>query len=120
MLEDNESVDVVMIQKCDFCKKKIKFMPVHTIDRTLKFCDLICAKLYYDNVKKITINRLEYNNYFINDQLSKSAKEIYNRVGKVLFKQLPIYVQLQTDEAYGSPELMKKKYNKIISPTLFK
>ena len=117
MFEDDE---ILLDSHCDFCKKKIKFMPLTSLDKSLKFCDYVCAKLYYDNVNKFEINKSEYNNYYNNDQISKKAKDIYNKVGKILFKQLPIYVPSTSDEAYGNPELMKKKYMKILTPTLFK
>lgn len=117
MFEDDE---IQLNSCCSFCKKKIKFMPLSSIDKSLKFCDYVCAKLYYDNVNKFEINKKEYNNYFINDQLSKKAKEIYNKIGGVIFKQLPIYTPTPDDETYDSPELMKKRYLKILTPTLFK
>ena len=117
MFEEDE---IQLNSCCSFCNKKIKFMPLSSIDKSLKFCDIICAKLYYDNVGKFEINKTEYNNYYINDQLSKKAKDIYNKVGAIMFKQLPIYSPLINDEAYGNPELMKKKYTKILTPTLLK
>ena len=120
MFEDNESNGLSLSSCCSFCNKKIKFMPLSSLDKSLKFCDIICAKLYYDNVCKFDINRDEYNNYFNNDQLSKRAKDIYSRVGNVLFILLPIYKPNETDEAYGDIELMKRKYFKMLSPVLFK
>ena len=120
MFEDNESNELSLSSCCSFCDKKIKFMPLSSLDKSLKFCDIVCAKLYYDNVCKFDINRDEYNNYFNNDQLSKRAKDVYSRVGNVLFKLLPIYIPNETDEAYGDIELMKRKYFKMLSPVLFK
>lgn len=124
MFDDGELAgkDFQLDSCCNFCKKKIKFMPLSSIDKKLKFCDVVCAKLYYDNVGKFEINKNEYNNYYNNDQLSKKAKEIYSKVGKIIFQQLPMYVPDGGggDEAYGNPDLMKKKYMKILTPTLFK
>ena len=120
MFDENDNVTLQLTSHCNFCKKKIKFMPVNSLDRTLKFCDIICAKLYYDNVEKFEINRNEYNNYYINDQISKKAKEVYNKVGGVMFKLLPVYAPNEKDEAYGDVELMKRKYFKMLSPVLFK
>ena len=120
MFEDGESNSFSLVSLCSFCNKKIKFMPLSSLDKSLKFCDIICAKLYYDNVDKFEINRIEYNNYYNNDQLSKRARDIYNKVGNVMFKLLPIYKPNETDEEYGNKELMKRKYFKMLSPVLFK
>ena len=119
MFEDDENIEISFDNHCSFCGKKIKFMPLSSVDKKLKFCDLVCAKLYYDNKEHFAINRIEYNNYYINDQLSKKAKEVFGRVGSILFKQLPIYKPLPTDVAYNCPELMKKKYSKILTPSLY-
>lgn len=120
MFEEGELNKLSLSSHCNFCDKKIKFMPLTSTDKKLKFCDIVCAKLYYDNVKQIEIDRNEYNNYYINEQLSKKAKDIYSKVGGTLFKQLPVYVPSPCDEAFGNPELMKKKYCKILNPVLFR
>ena len=120
MFEDGESNSFSLVSLCSFCNKKIKFMPLSSLDKSLKFCDIICAKLYYDNIDKFEINRIEYNNYYNNDQLSKRARDIYNKVGNVMVILLPSYKANETDEEYGNKELMKRKYFKMLSPVLFK
>ena len=125
MFEDGEIQSLsmtnnVMTKHCDFCKKKIKLMPVQDTSNTLNFCDIICAKLYYDNVKHFNINIKQYNNYYNEDDLNKKAKDIYSRCRNVIFEQLPVYKPTETDDAFNNPELMHKKYNKILSPVLFK
>ena len=109
-----------MKHTCSFCHKDIKFFPAQSIDGKLNFCDIICAKLYYDNVEQFTLNVKKYNNYYNEGELSKKAKDIYEKCRFVLFEQLPIYKPLPNDSVYNNPELMHKMYNKILSPVLFK
>lgn len=121
MFDENDEIDRINLTSiCSYCNKKIKLMSLNSLDRSLRFCDIVCAKLYYDNVSQFDINRNEYNDYYINDQLSKRAKELYANVGSVIFKTLPIYKPNEKDEVYGNTELMKRKYFKIITPVLFK
>lgn len=109
-----------MKSKCNFCNKEIKMFAAQSMDGKLKFCDLVCAKLYYDNNEHFTFDSKKYNNYYNENELSKKAKEIYDKCRFVLFEQLPIYQPLQTDPAFNNPELMRKIYNKILTPVLFK
>ena len=95
MFETNE--DTTMIKRCAFCNKKIKGMPASSIDKSLLFCDIICAKLYYDNIERFTFNRREYNSFYVNDQLSNTANEIFAHVGGIMFELLP-YVYIEAND----------------------
>lgn len=123
MFEDDELSsfnDTNLNHTCCFCGKDIKFFPASSTDGKLRFCDVICAKLYYDNVERFTFDVKKYNNYFNEGELSKKAKEVFERCRFVIFEQLPVFRPLKGEEAYNNPELMYKMYNKILSPVLFK
>ena len=117
MFEDGENTfnDSCLNDKCSFCGKVIKMFPASNSDNTLKFCDLICAKLYYDNVQHFLFDVKRYNNYYNEYQLSDKAREVFDRCRFVMFEQLPVYRPLKTDETYNDPKLMKKIYDKILS-----
>ena len=56
----------------------------------LKFCDVICAKFYDINIKNIVIDVDMYREKYINDELSKKKKIIYEKCMKREFSTLPI------------------------------
>ena len=113
MFEDNELFDKSLNSQCSFCGKDIKLIPIQSLDDTLKFCDIICAKLYYDNVHHFIFNTKLYNNYFVEGQLSKSAAAVYERARYIIFEQLPIYKPLPNEVEFNNPELMYKRYKNI-------
>lgn len=96
---------------CSFCGKAVDLAPVETVDKKCKFCDIVCAKLYYDNVEKIKINVKEYNMHYINNQLSTTAKRIYEKMNSTLFDMLPICMMTMNDDVNE----VKKSYTKMIS-----
>ena len=123
MFEDDEVLEFnssLMNTTCSFCGKCIKEFPASSVDGKWKFCDLICAKLFYDNKEHFVIDIKRYNNYYNEGQLSKKASDIFERCGDIVFEQLPIYKPLETDPAFNDPRLMRKIYNKILAPGLFK
>ena len=120
MFEDEESNNFSTKNVCSFCHKTIKMFPAQSIDSKYKFCDLICAKLFFDNNEHFTLDIKRYNNYYNEHEISKKATDIYERCRYLLFEQLPIYQPLQNDLAFNNPELMKKIYNKVLNPVLFK
>lgn len=120
MFEDDELNAFTSKNTCSFCHKEIKLFPAQSVDNKLKFCDLICAKLHYDNTEHFTLDIKRYNNYYNEHELSKKATDTYEKCRFVLFEQLPIYQPLPTDEAFNNPELMKKIYSKALTPVLFK
>lgn len=123
MFEDDELSafnNTTLKHTCSFCNKEIKLCPCSDINNKLKFCDLICAKLYYDNVEHFTIDIKRYNNYYNECQLSKKARDVFERCRWLVFEQLPIYQPSQSDPAFNNPKLMRKVYNKTLSPVLFK
>jgi hypothetical protein len=92
---------------CNFCGKKSKHACVNGLEydglnlydsnninnsfKTLKFCDLICAKLYDTNIHRISINYDEYRKAYNRNELSKNSKIIYEKCKHKLFSQLLIY-----------------------------
>lgn len=76
---------------CTLCNSKINMTPITCHNCPHKFCDIACAKLYNDNFEKININIKEYNMYYINNQLSNKAKQLYEYTHHTIFHMLPIY-----------------------------
>lgn len=60
-------------------------------EHILKFCDFICAKLFYDNFNRITIDITDYKRAYNQNLLDKKARTIYERVGNNYFAFLPTY-----------------------------
>lgn len=118
MFEDDETSEFGT--HCSFCCKVVKDFPAMSTDGRFKFCDLICAKLFYDNNERYTIDIKRYNNYYNEGQLSKKASDIFERCNDIVFEQLPIFRPVETDAAYNNPKLMRKIYNKILTPGLFR
>lgn len=77
-------------QTCSFCNKKCTTKTLSTIDRELKFCDYICARLYDINVEKIELNEKEYRKYYIRNELSENSKKIYTICRNKSLFQLPV------------------------------
>ena len=103
MFETNE--DTTMIKRCAFCNKKIKGMSASSIDKSLLFCDIICAKLYYDNIERFTFNKREYNSFYVNEQLSNTANEIFAHVGGIMFELLPyVYIEVNDEGSDGDDD----------------
>ena len=84
--------------------------PVECIDNHAKFCDIVCAKLFHDNISNVKIDMKKYNMYYTNNQLSSPAKKIYEKMGSVMFNMLPICVVDVDDDV----EEMKNRYTKMI------
>lgn len=102
--------DKSLNSKCSFCGSCIKLTPVECIGQKYKFCDIACAKLFYDNVEKIKVNIKEYNMYYSNNQLSVKAKYIYEKMNSTIFSMLPIYkIQIGDNKKEA-----KKRYAKMI------
>lgn len=95
---------------CSFCEENIDKFAVTCYNSNCKFCDLVCAKLYYDNVEKIKINIKEYNQLYINNQLSNQDKNMFEKLSMTSFYMFPIY---KLDE-YADKKEAKKLYSKSI------
>ena len=76
---------------CSFCENEIKGCALECIDSNNKFCDLCCAKLYYDNIEPINININLYIKHFRENDLEPLACNIYKRLGNKLFEMMPKY-----------------------------
>ena len=105
-MDFNKSLD----SECSFCKESIKLIPVKCLQSKHKFCDIACAKLFYDNIEKIKINIKDYNMYYSNNQLSSKAKNIYEKMDSTIFTMLPIYMINPEDDKKEA----KKRYVKMI------
>lgn len=95
----------VMIRQCS-CKSQ------HS------FCDIICAKLYNDNIEPINIDVVEYNKNISSKLVGKNAENIYLKTNGTLFKMLPTY-KPDDQDIRGDISLMKKKYKAILSHIKF-
>ena len=82
---------------CDMCHGKIKDCGLYSLNHNLMFCDLICAKIYSDNIGKIDIDFQLYRNNYISKKLSVSAEKIYQKYKYKFFQQLPILI-IQDDK----------------------
>lgn len=93
--------------KCSFCTKNnsgimltgfeyngdLKYYDYDKIDyneMSLRFCDLICAKLYNDNIHKITIDVQSYRKSHLSKSLDKNSELIYVKCIDKMFTQLPV------------------------------
>ena len=104
---DNEESNKSFVNICSFCEREIHLSPVRCIGCTEKFCDLCCAKLFYDNVYKITIDSIEYTAQYRTNQLSSLAKHIYEITGSTLFEMMPIY---KFDIEHDDLNVVKNRY----------
>jgi len=77
---------------CDMCHRKIKDCGLYSSNHGLIFCDLICAKIYSDNINKIDIDFQLYRNNYISKKLSVAAEKIYQKYKYKFFQQLPILI----------------------------
>lgn len=80
-----------LYDKCSFCNDTINDFYVSCLNCDCKFCDIACAKLYYDNVDKVKINLKDYNTHYVNGQLSSTESSIFEKVATTSFYMLPIY-----------------------------
>lgn len=82
-------MDEALYQSCDWCGDYINDVPSRA--GNLNFCDILCAKLYNDNVNKIDF---EFDS--INTQ-TKRLRKIYDLCKNMMFEELPIYTTNLTD-----------------------
>lgn len=83
---------------CDFCNEQIQCAPFESLEGQT-FCHLVCAKLYHDNVEPLKVNMKNYRKLYLNNQLSKLAMNIYDKLHGTLFNMMPISTGIDiTDE----------------------
>ena len=75
-----------------YCKYQKIIPDVINYDECLKFCDIICAKFYDMNISNIVINSDMYREMYINEQLTKKKKIIYEKCASKDFKMLPKFI----------------------------
>ena len=119
MFDENE-LNATMCKTCSFCGKDIKLMPAQDISNKLDFCDIICAKLYYDNIERFIFNVKQYNTYYEHGGLTKRAMETFGKARWFMFELMPVYVPNPNEPEYNQPELMIRRYRSILNPTLLK
>lgn len=83
-------------------------------EKKIYFCDLICAKLYNDNVHKISYDFENYRLAFLNDSLSQNAKNIYLCCENYYFP-LMIYKKIESLPPKEDKKLFRKQFAKIKS-----
>ena len=101
-------------------KKEIKQMPAQDTTGSLNFCDVVCAKLYYDNVQRFTFNAKQYNIYFEQGELTKRAADVFGKARWFVFELMPVYIPRPCEIEHNRPDLMIKRYRSILNPTLLK
>ena len=73
---------------CSWCRSVIK---IHYIVSDSKyFCDVICAKIFNDNVAKIDITENTFINGYINNSLREKDKKLYEKTAELCFGTLPL------------------------------
>lgn len=76
---------------CSFCHASIELAPVRTFDDKHHFCNIVCAKLYYDNYERIKVDMTNYQRMYSSGQLSSLSKELYDKMNGTMFYMLPVY-----------------------------
>ena len=82
-----------LYQCCSWCNHDISEYPSHATtenNEALSFCDILCAKLYNDNVEKIEFDFDSFTKAYLNTQ-SKRIKKLYDRCKDMMFEEMPIY-----------------------------
>lgn len=74
---------------CSFCNQQINLASLDSFDGH-HFCNVVCAKLYYDNIQQIKIDMSNYRNLYKTKQLSKLAIDTYEKLNGTIFYMLPI------------------------------
>jgi hypothetical protein len=105
---------------CNYCSSPISFSPLEDVSTTRNFCDIICAKLYHDNIGNISIDSAYYNSLCVRKRLSHDAEQYWLQYGDVFFDMLPRYDAKEVDakevDATGieQRQAAKEKYISVI------
>ena len=105
----SDSLDLIS-QSCAFCGKKISGMSLRSVDHSKNFCNIVCAKLYYDNFENISLDFNEYKQYYCNGLLNNVSKKLYEFTKQTIFQMLPLMKINKDCDKYAS----KKYYKKIL------
>ena len=92
---------ISLYSKCDFCKENIHGACLNCSDynddiinntsNEYHFCDILCAKLYNDNISKLSVNYNDYRQKYLHNLLSKYAATIYELCKNKLFIEIIDY-----------------------------
>jgi len=120
--EKNKNIDIskksnkiTFKKNCILCHKSIRDCGLYSLNHELIFCDLVCAKIYFDNINKIEIDYNEYRKNYCNHKLSNKSLDIYKKYMNKFFIELPIikisnFDKLdKLDESEYKKEIMKYK-----------
>lgn len=96
------------IIRCPFCGLNISLMPIDV--NGLKFCDVICAKLFGDEHgwKTYNFDKVNYDKYYKNKLLSSSAVQAYQLLRKIDFVAMPKH------ESTDDKETCKHEYARLL------
>ena len=98
------STSILNTNRCAYCDGNIHSMPFEATDvngECLDFCDIICAKLYNDNVSTIkSFNKKIYDDYIRNNVLRNSSKKMYTILNYIDFNFLPISKNITNKHDY--------------------
>jgi hypothetical protein len=93
-------LSLVMVDDCDlfapfrhscaWCDKRIQSEYMHTQDYTKHFCNVICAKIYFDNVERISVDYIDYINAYNNGVLEAKYKTLYMRTKHLMLEQMHV------------------------------
>lgn len=109
---DNDEEARSFVNICSFCGKEIQLSPMKCVNSNYTFCDICCAKLYYDNIDKVVIDYQDYHECYRTNQLSALARRIYESTESCLFEMLPI-CKVDVDDKNFDPQMVKNKYLNI-------
>jgi hypothetical protein len=111
----------LLTKNCNYCNSILKTSSLqgnNDINNTpVVFCDLICAKIYNDNIAPVSISQQKYNKLYANASLNKSSESIYAMFGNIQFKQLPLMKNEYINESLDPKEKINYKNScmKILS-----
>lgn len=100
-------MDEAIYPVCEWCNDTIIESPSRSCDGKC-FCDILCAKMYSDNVSKIEFN---YNTFTAACEKSTSQKlrKIYELTDGQLFEELPVFTPRQN----ASRKDIKQEYERL-------
>jgi hypothetical protein len=89
-MDDNCDLFAPFRNNCSWCDKRIQNDYMHTQNYKKHFCNVICAKLYSDNVERISIDYIDYINAYNNGVLESKYKALYAHTKHLMLEQMPV------------------------------
>lgn len=94
-------------KRCCFCSRTISLMPF--VANGNSFCDVICARLYYDSKTPIFYDKHQYDTYYKNGLLSTLASSTYKLLRSINLAMLPT-----VEETNERKDIVKNRYAALI------